>query len=47
MTSILECQVWSPFYNVHISSLEGVQRKFLRFVDYKLHILVFELDYGS
>lgn len=31
--SILEygCQVWYPFYNVHINRLESVQNKFLRF----------------
>ena len=38
--SILEycCVIWSPYYQCHISRLEQVQNKFLKYLLYKHHI---------
>ena len=37
--------IWSPSYAVHQRSIERVQNKFLRFVNYKLNIPIIKLDY--
>lgn len=39
--------VWSPFYAVHISQLERVQHKFLRYIGYKLGIPSIDIDYPT
>lgn len=45
--SILEyaCPVWSPHYNIYISLLERVQKRFLRYIAYRLHIPSDDVDY--
>ena len=47
MRSKLEyCSVkWNPYYGVHKASLERVQHKFLRMVNYKLGINIDNLNY--
>lgn len=46
--SILEyCScIWYPYNSVHISKIEGVQNKFLRYIGYKMRIPVDELNYA-
>jgi hypothetical protein len=39
--------IWSPGYTVHIENIERIQRKFLRFINYKLGIPRDELNYDS
>ncbi|BES91184.1 Retrotransposon protein [Nesidiocoris tenuis] len=36
--------VWSPYYQVHKERLERVQRRFLRYLNFKMHIPLEELD---
>jgi hypothetical protein len=38
--------IWSPYYTVHSNNIERIQRKFLRYVGYLLHIPVEEIDYS-
>jgi hypothetical protein len=38
--------LWSPHYEVHRNSLERVQKRFLRFVNFRLGIPVREIDYA-
>lgn len=47
--SVLEyaCSVWSPYYEVHKNRLERVQKKFLRFICYRLRIPVETVDYSE
>jgi hypothetical protein len=37
--------IWSPTYKIHISNIERIQRKFLRFINFKLGIPRSELNY--
>lgn len=37
--------VWNPYYNVHIENIEKVQKKFLRYIAYKLGLTRDEYDY--
>ncbi|KAF6201119.1 hypothetical protein GE061_005566 [Apolygus lucorum] len=39
--------VWSPFYTVHKYALERVQRRFLRYIGFKLDIPSSEINYES
>lgn len=39
--------VWSPYYNKYIDSLEKVQRRFLRFINYKLGYTIDEINYDD
>ncbi|KAF6210588.1 hypothetical protein GE061_013694 [Apolygus lucorum] len=39
--------VWSPFYTVHKYALERVQRRFLRYIGFKLGIPSSEINYES
>jgi hypothetical protein len=39
--------VWSPHYAVHSAAIERVQRKFLRFINFKLGFTRDELDYTN
>jgi hypothetical protein len=45
--SILEyaSPIWTPHFQVHVNNIERVQRKFLRFINYKLGIPRSNLDY--
>ena len=45
--SVLEyaCQVWSPYYQMYKVQIERVQRKFFRFVGFKLGIPMEQLNY--
>lgn len=38
--SLLEygCQIWNPFYHIHTTAIENVQRKFTRILCYKFNI---------
>jgi hypothetical protein len=38
--------LWSPFYEVHKHSIERVQKRFMRFVNFKLGIPVREIKYA-
>lgn len=31
--------IWSPFYDIHINSIESVQRRFLRTISYKFNFI--------
>ena len=37
-------QVWNPQYGIHKSRIEGIQKKFLRYLDYKAHQV--SIDYS-
>lgn len=37
--------IWSPYYNTYIDSLEKVQRRFLRTINFKLGIPLDKIDY--
>lgn len=39
--------VWSPYYNVHSQSLEKVQNKFLRYVNFKMKIPIELINYNN
>lgn len=39
--------VWSPHYNVHIQAIERVQHRFLRFVSFKMHQRIEDIDYSE
>lgn len=39
--------IWNPYYSSYIDKLDSVQRKFLRYVAYKLHLNVENLNYGN
>ncbi|CAH2011323.1 unnamed protein product [Acanthoscelides obtectus] len=39
--------VWSPYYVTYQDMLDGVQRKFLRYIAYKKHISIENLDYNA
>lgn len=39
--------VWSPHYNVHIQAIERVQHKFLRFISFREHQAVNEINYSD
>jgi len=39
--------IWNPYYEVHINSLEKIQHKFLRIINFKLNIPLEDLDYNS
>ena len=39
------CQIWSPYYKINVECLERVQKRFLRFVGYKLGINVDQINY--
>lgn len=39
--------VWNPHYAIHIHAIEQVQRKFLRYVAYKLNIPSDQIDYAN
>ena len=45
--SVLEyaAQVWSPYYRVHVDIIEKVQKKFLRFIAFKVGINKENIDY--
>lgn len=47
--SIVEyaCTVWSPFYGTYINQIERVQRKYLRFVGYKMGIPIENIVYDD
>lgn len=44
--SVLEylSPIWSPHYTLHVHSIERIQRKFLRYINYKLGILAENFD---
>lgn len=37
--------VWSPYYNIHINRIERVQKKFLRYLAFRMHFEVVDHDY--
>ena len=37
--------VWKPFYKIHKEAIERVQKRFLRFIAYKLHIPLEDINY--
>lgn len=39
--------IWSPYYQIHIRNIERVQHKFLRFINFKLHIPIQHINYTS
>lgn len=39
--------VWSPHYNVHVQAIERVQRKFLRYVSFKEHHALEDINYSE
>jgi hypothetical protein len=39
--------VWSPYYAVHIASLESVQNRFLRFINWKKKIPLTDINYDD
>lgn len=47
--SILEhaCQVWSPYYQVHILNIEKIQRRFTRSIFYKYNLSSEKLPYEA
>ena len=39
--------IWSPYYKTYIQRLERVQRKFLRYIAFKLHVPIAEISYDD
>lgn len=41
------CIIWSPFFQIYIAKIESVQRKFLRYIAFKLSIPTTDIIYSE